>query len=348
MKIPVFLTQVMNVYKWGYITMFKLLPLGAIAAGVIVGSQNQQPQPSQQPAQTQQQNDEETARALQAQCDEETRLKKRPKRLSAQSAEHARKSQQNQLEELRRSQQARYHGTQNASTSTSTSTSSNTANTNSSMSHQRQIDEDARLARQLQQQAQHNQSANVHTPVHPQGHDRNNGQHAPPHNRTVTHLRVIDQKGVSCGYHAAFNAKALDTLISQGTDITGNSVQQEARQYLPYIQKGKELTTEDIMGLADLINLHNIYIVSCKRHSIQSGGVHFDLKQDYAGFLHTIHQRTTAIGHFICNTGGHWVTFSIIKNAAGIQVFYMNSTNTPLEKDAIAQTLAGHIFEKLG
>ena len=45
----------------------------------------------------------------------------------------------------------------------------------------------------------------------------------------------------------------------------------------------------------------------------------------------TIRSADSLVVHFICNTGGHWVTVSLIKQAGHVpQIIYMDSLNTQL------------------
>lgn len=186
-------------------------------------------------------------------------------------------------------------------------------------------------------------------------------------NKHLTHLVVSRQNdSTSCGYHATFNAWALQELVTREQIITGNAVQELARQYHRLIvpEHLLEIGYSDnpnkpdcIMSVAQQVGLtNNLYFLNytARGNAINGekfyvAGVADKLNHDYVEFLQTIRYRDgegVLVGHIICNyNNGHWTLFSVVKRPNQVpEIYYMNSTNVSLKDDAAGYAVAEHIL----
>lgn len=166
----------------------------------------------------------------------------------------------------------------------------------------------------------------------------------------IQQIQVTQQTGSSCGYHAVFNAKAVETLALQGRQLTAAAVVQEARQYRQHIQRDA-LLADTIIDLANQLDIENLYCVNGGRGLAFAGSSLGS--QDGNQFLADIAAQRqpahTMIGHFVVNTGGHWVVFSVVKQPGQEPtVLYMDSINTPLSRNRTAQTVGNALLARLG
>jgi len=170
---------------------------------------------------------------------------------------------------------------------------------------------------------------------------------AVPH---IQQIRVTQQVGNSCGYHAAYNATAVDTLAWQGRQLTSAAIVQEARQYRDFIQ-GDALFDYAIIHIANQEGTVNLYCVNGHNGLAFAGSSNGS--QDGNQFLRdVVMQRDHAhpmIGHFVVNTGWHWVTFSVVKRPGQeVTIVYMDSMNTPLARNRVAQAVGNTLLTRLG
>jgi hypothetical protein len=186
-------------------------------------------------------------------------------------------------------------------------------------------------------------------------------------NKHLTHLEVSRQAdATSCGYHATFNAWALQELVTRELPITSEYIQQLASQHHRLIipdhmleigYSNNPFRPDYILELAQRIGLtDNLYFLTyfAKGNSINgkvfdSAGMRDNLDHTYSEFLETIRHRDSEgvlVGHIICNyNNGHWTTFSVVKRPNQVpQVYYMNSTNASLKVDSCAYAVAEHIL----
>lgn len=262
-------------------------------------------------------------------------------------------------------------------------------------SKREQIAQDAALATRLQRQSIP-QATQVPRSVKSQAKRNNNNNQAPtntnqpskkytsardasgniqlPHDlqgKYLTHLAVSRQKdATSCGYHATFNAWALQELITRQINITGKNIQDLASQHHHLILPDHLLEIgysnnpdkpDYILELAQRIGLtDNLYFLNYYakgnpiNHKIfDAGGVQENLNHSYEEFLQTIRYRDDEgilVGHIICDyNNGHWTTFSVVKKPNHVpEIYYMNSTNAPLAVDSSGYAVAKHIVELVG
>jgi hypothetical protein len=150
-------------------------------------------------------------------------------------------------------------------------------------------------------------------------------------NRKFVYLPSLQQRLNHCGHHAAINAKVIQTLVEQGKEITAANIQTEARKYSHLIPKDKVTgeISEIILRYAGQLNINYLYFV---KHDKATGFVPAGLAQhvneDMDSFFKSIWVENKT-GHFICNTGGHWILISIIKTAdqATPRVIVLDSAN---------------------
>jgi len=186
-------------------------------------------------------------------------------------------------------------------------------------------------------------------------------------NTHLTHLAVSRQNdSTSCGYHATFNAWAVQELITREISITGEYIQQLAMQHHQLILPDHLLEIgfsnnpnkpDYILELAQRIGLtDNLYFLNyaAKGNNVNGkvfdvGGVRDNLNHSYVEFLETIRYRDNEgvlVGHIICNyNNGHWTTFSVVKKPNQVpEIYYMNSTNASLKVDSSAYAVAEHVL----
>lgn len=170
---------------------------------------------------------------------------------------------------------------------------------------------------------------------------------AVPH---IQQIRVIQQTGSSCGYHSVYNAQAVETLALAGMPLTAASIVQEAVQYRNFIQRDAILG-DTIIDLANQLGIANLYCIN-GRNGLAFAGSSQDA-QDGHQFLNDVRTQRQhvqpMIGHFVVNTGGHWVVFSVIKNPGQeATIVYMDSMNTQLSRNRVAQTVGNALLTRLG
>jgi len=171
---------------------------------------------------------------------------------------------------------------------------------------------------------------------------------AVPH---IQQINVMQQTGSSCGYHAVYNAQAVETLALQGRQLVAAAVVGQARQYREFIQKDA-LLGDTIIDLASQLGIGNLYCINGRNNGLSFAGSSQGA-QDGDLFLQDIATQREygypKVGHFVVNTGGHWVVFSVIKHV-GQQpiVLYMDSLNTPLSRNRTAQAVGNALLARLG
>ncbi len=169
---------------------------------------------------------------------------------------------------------------------------------------------------------------------------------AVPH---IQQIQVTQQAGSSCGYHSVYNAQAVETLALDGRQLTAAAVVQEARQYKNFIERDAILG-DTIIDLANQLDIGNLYCISGRNGLVFAGSSMG--AQDGNQFLNDIatqrYQDQSMIGHFVVNTGGHWVVFSVIKHPGQeMTIVYMDSLNTPLSRNRTAQTVGNALLARL-
>ena len=157
-------------------------------------------------------------------------------------------------------------------------------------------------------------------------------------------LIVTQQKGYSCGFHAVFNALAIQMLFKKAEELTSRNIIDKAKLchtqivrtdvLLPYIAVDK---------LAQGNELRDFFVLSYDGTTQKMGFT--DLKNQSPSDVETalIKLKTSISGliHFICNTGEHWVSISVVK-CIGQNPFllYMDSLNkTVAERKVVAKFL---------
>lgn len=170
---------------------------------------------------------------------------------------------------------------------------------------------------------------------------------AVPH---IQQIQVTRQVGSSCGYHAVYNATAVDTLAWQAVPLTSAAIIQEARQYRDFIQRDAILG-DTIIDLANQLNVGNLYCVN-GRNGLAFAGSSQGSQEGNQFLRDVVANRQNAnplIGHFVVNTGSHWVTFSVVKQPdQEVMILYMDSMNTPLARNRVAQTVGNTLLTRLG
>jgi len=169
--------------------------------------------------------------------------------------------------------------------------------------------------------------------------------------KNLERITAIKQQGATCGHHAIFNARAIQNLIDQNKPIIAANIQQETRQYLPRIKDHNDREISELLTEhAQDLNLHNLnlYFIECDDQAgFIPAGIGFNTPEDHNTFLQTIWLENK-IGHFICNTGGHWVTLTVLKLAGDVEprVIFMDSANPKVISQKIHKTAQALLSKK--
>ena len=156
-------------------------------------------------------------------------------------------------------------------------------------------------------------------------------------------LYANPQTGSTCGYHATFNAKAIQDLVQEGKAITEKNVQEYARKYFHHLSN-HSLETVEIIMLARVLGLKNVYFLAYdKKIGVKPAGV-FDVEHDLDTMLQTAKTKKAALAHFICNTGNHWVLLSLIKKPGKKPyLVYLDSINGKVTLDSPSHKLITYL-----
>ncbi len=159
-------------------------------------------------------------------------------------------------------------------------------------------------------------------------------------------LQANQQSGATCGYHAAFNAKAIQDLFKAGTPIDEKAIQHQARTYFRYLGKHDLEIAEIIIDVGQKIGLKNVYFLGYDRkNGVYPAGV-LNEQEDLDTFFKTLQTKQAFLAHFICNTGGHWVLISLFKQPQKpLRIIYLDSVNNSLKPDSIGYTFIQKIYE---
>lgn len=181
----------------------------------------------------------------------------------------------------------------------------------------------------------------------------------------VRYFSSVPQQGPTCGYWATFNAISICRLVKKGVDVTSEAIAQEsrayARQFLP--RYAGEIHSEDIEDLGkklgtvplilafnngELISLNTLFAYVADAQTLQVTSfvskllswIKGDAKKNDISAHELFVKMCECIKNnmaddesallvpIVCNTGGHWVTVVIIKEAhQSPRLIMMDSVN---------------------
>lgn len=169
-------------------------------------------------------------------------------------------------------------------------------------------------------------------------------------NRNLIYLPSLPQGANQCGHYAAINAKAIQTLVEQEKELTAANIQAEARNYVHLVpaQVTGEVS-EILLRYGQSLNLHYLYFI---KHDKNTGfvpaGLAPHVDEEIDSFVKSIWVENK-VGHFICNTGGHWILLSVIKRPGQEKprIILLDSAN-PAQPGHITCRIASTLLDKLG
>ena len=167
---------------------------------------------------------------------------------------------------------------------------------------------------------------------------------------SIHHIVVTKQGSNQCGSRAVANALAVQDVIMSGQTLNSSTIRAQAAQY-DRILMNHTLEWYEVANLAHRNNLFNAHIMArtpreqteaVHPYVIYSTDGHEYSLDDLAASLLT-HETMTA--HIICNTGGHWVLVTIIKQEGHApQMLYMDSCNGMLQNDSSATAYIHYLY----
>lgn len=154
---------------------------------------------------------------------------------------------------------------------------------------------------------------------------------------TVHHIKVTQQTGCQCGSRSVANALAVQDLVCAGQPLTAGSIRSKA-SYYDRILINRVIDDYELVQLALKNKLHNAHIV-CKNPVSKDAALWPYIVTSIETWDNSLKEITTAIKNesnilmqLICNTGGHWVLLSIIKEEDQVlHILYMDSCNSRLQ-----------------
>ena len=167
---------------------------------------------------------------------------------------------------------------------------------------------------------------------------------------TIRHIGVTQQGPNQCGSRSVANALAVQDIIMAGEPLTSANIRAHATPY-DRILINRIIEWNEVADLARLNHLFNAHILG-KTPKEQLGAtnpyiVYSTDRQAHSldEFIETLLIEPTITAHVICNTGGHWVLVTIIKQEGQIsQILYMDSCNSVLRDDSVATAYIQYLY----
>jgi hypothetical protein len=188
----------------------------------------------------------------------------------------------------------------------------------------------------------------------------------------ITQPRSPNQSGLSCGYWTTFNSKSVQTLHLLGKKIEPKDIQQQAEQFLGFIEKGKQLEDTEIINIGNQLGLENLHLIryDSTRATVDLTVPLSDEELALAAtkqiktldnIVQQIKNSPNGIFHFACHLYkppvfgwnfmrgiDHWVLISLIKQAGQKSyMIYLDSMNTPLCNNTLAHDIIVSLYTKL-
>lgn len=160
---------------------------------------------------------------------------------------------------------------------------------------------------------------------------------------SVHQFLVTQQTGSACGNFAMFNALIVQELIRKQEPLSSSNLLQRSLEYLRYHMKNDYLLCEeDIATFGEKFGITATRIVAYDANKddyyitteIDNGQVTYLYESQVFGNMNRLYRElrtsTGMLVHFIFNTGGHWVTVSVLKYNNSLDIIYLDSLNSPI------------------
>jgi hypothetical protein len=166
---------------------------------------------------------------------------------------------------------------------------------------------------------------------------------------TIRHIKATQQTGCQCGSRSVANALAVQDLVYAKQALTAGNIRSQANHY-NHILINRVIDDYELAQLALKNNLQNAHIV-CRNTFKDATVWPFIVTsiETWSNSIETISTRIknepTILIQLICNTGGHWVLLSIIKNEnCDHQILYMDSSNNRLNESSWMTSCIKYVY----
>ena len=157
---------------------------------------------------------------------------------------------------------------------------------------------------------------------------------------------VYQQEGLTCGYHAVFNALAMQRVFSE--IFSRDKLHRYAEEYHDQIKTFCCLEHYKLQNLAKKNGLKNYYMLSYHQPTKKIGFTDYAFKSDVEIALEKFKTKDRGIMHFICNTCSHWITICAVKYQNMLpQLILLDSLNYRVNPGAIEAEFLRYLDEKL-
>jgi hypothetical protein len=164
-------------------------------------------------------------------------------------------------------------------------------------------------------------------------------------------IEATQQTGVQCGSRAVANALGIQDCILAEQPLISANIRANASKY-DHILINQILEWNQVADLANENHLFNAHIMaktpSTQKNPVNPYIVYSTDAQEYSldNLVETMLTHPTFTAHVICNTGGHWVLVTIIKQEGHIpQILYMDSCNGQLGDDSVATAYIHYLYD---
>lgn len=173
------------------------------------------------------------------------------------------------------------------------------------------------------------------------------------HGAAVRHIIVTRQGPNQCGSRSVANALAVQDLIRAGQPINSVNIRARAAHY-DHILISHVIETATVERLANRNGLVNAHTMARAPRALLGRGANTEFMiastahPEYNSLdrlVATFRTQPTTAAHILCNTGGHWVAISIIKQEGQMpQILYMDSGNGPLKDNSVATGFIRYLY----
>ena len=170
-------------------------------------------------------------------------------------------------------------------------------------------------------------------------------------NATIIHCRVTQQGSNQCGSRSVANALAVQNIIMSGEALTPANIRAHASHF-DGILINRVIEDNVVADLADTHGLENTLIMAKipkEQKGVNEPFIVYSLDaqtHSLDALVENMLTNETMTAHIICNTGGHWVLVTVIKQAGQKPtILYMDSGNAPLANNSIATDMIQYLYE---
>jgi hypothetical protein len=169
-----------------------------------------------------------------------------------------------------------------------------------------------------------------------------------PIHRIALLPKDVQNDGPTCGYRALYTARAIDEVVRKNLPINPQNLSTELAPYYTNKVKGCNRGLLDAENIDDFKRAHGLniqnYFVLGFNPKTQEVFATMPRKIDVHTYEDTqlvpvnLQSLATLIKnkkldtpiHFVCNTGGHWVLFSVVQTNGQTTLWYTDSVNAPV------------------